>query len=318
MSLEELDTYKENIGHGMWVEKYRPASLKSYIGNNDFKQYITNSITKGEIEHTLLHGGAGTGKTSSAKILVRSIACDHIYINASDERGIDDIRGKVKDFASSMGFNPLKVIILDEADALTFDAQSMLRAVTEEYSKHCRFIMTCNYVQKIIPALRSRFEQGTFEIIPPNKKDVAVHLALILKNEGVQFDPQVIKTIIDMRYPDIRAVIGLAQKCSGTKTLILPEKALKNDDDKSKIVESLKVNKSNSLTEIRQIVANSHLQRFEEFYTYLFTEIDSYTNEGNFIEVLQTLEEHQFHDSFVPDKTLCFVSCIATILEKIK
>ncbi len=132
--------------HTLWIEKYRSETLEQYIGNDAIKDRISDCIVKNDIPHFIFAGSAGTGKTTLAKLIVRNIQCDYLYLNASDENGIDVIRDKVKGFASTSTFKPLKVVILDEADFLTQPAQAALRNLIEEYSAYTRFILTCNYV----------------------------------------------------------------------------------------------------------------------------------------------------------------------------
>ena len=160
--------------HGLWVERYRPSTLDTYVGNETLKTKVERFIEEQNVPHLLLYGRAGGGKTTLAKIIVNAIECDYLYINASDERNIDLVRDKLKNFASSVGFKPNKIVILDEADYLNVNsAQPALRNLMETFSAHCRFILTCNYVEKIIDPIQSRCQ--TYKIIPPSKKDVAVH-----------------------------------------------------------------------------------------------------------------------------------------------
>ena len=160
--------------HGLWVERYRPQDLSTYVGNEHLKSKVERFLDDGNVPHLLLYGRAGGGKTTLAKIIVNSIECDYLYINASDERNIDLVRDKLKTFASSIGFKPMKIVILDEADYLNVNsAQPALRNLMETFSAHCRFILTCNYVEKIIDPIQSRCQ--TYKIIPPSKKDVALH-----------------------------------------------------------------------------------------------------------------------------------------------
>ena len=164
----------QNKQHTLWVERYRPVSLENYIGNEHLKTKVSKYISTGDIPHLLLHGKAGTGKTTLAKLLVSNVDCDHMYVNASDENNVETVRNKIKMFASSVGFKDLKVIILDECDFLTPNAQAALRNLMETFSKHCRFILTCNYVERIIDPIQSRCQ--SFQIIPPSQSDVAKHL----------------------------------------------------------------------------------------------------------------------------------------------
>ena len=144
------------MSNTLWVEKYRPNNLDTYIGNEHLKDKVSAYLESGDLPHLLLFGKAGTGKTTLAKILVNNIECDYLYINASDENNVETVRTKVKNFASTMGFKDYKVIILDECDYITPNAQAALRNLMETFSKHCRFILTCNFVERIIDPIQSR------------------------------------------------------------------------------------------------------------------------------------------------------------------
>ena len=182
------DTTHKEVNNSLWVEKYRPQKLEEYVGNDHLKQKVSDYLQSGDIPHLLFFGKAGTGKTTLAKLIVNSIDCDHIIINASDENNVDTVRNKVKGFASTVGFKDLKVIILDEFDYMTPNAQAILRNLMETFSKHCRFILTCNYVEKVISPIRSRTQE--FQIVPPTRKDVAVQISQILGKEQVKFEPK--------------------------------------------------------------------------------------------------------------------------------
>ena len=173
---------EEMVDNSLWVEKYRPIKLDDYVGNEHLKEKVSGYIESEDVPHLLLFGRAGTGKTTLAKLIVKSIECDYMVINASDENNVDTVRNKVKNFASSQGFKKYKIIILDEFDYMTPNAQARLRNLMETFSKHCRFILTCNYVEKIIDPIQSRCQ--TFQIVPPSKKEVAVQLDKILKSES--------------------------------------------------------------------------------------------------------------------------------------
>ena len=168
------DTKTQEVNNSLWVEKYRPKRLSEYVGNEHLKEKVQGYLDSSDVPHLLFFGKAGTGKTTLAKLIVNSINCDHIIINASDENNVDTFRNKVKGFASTVGFKDLKVIILDEFDYMTPNAQAILRNLMETFSKHCRFILTCNYVEKVIDPIQSRCQ--TFQIVPPTKKDVAVQI----------------------------------------------------------------------------------------------------------------------------------------------
>ena len=198
------------MSHSLWVEKYRPTNLSTYVGNEHLKEKVKVYLESEDAPHLLLFGKAGTGKTTLAKIVVNNIDCDYMYINASDENKVDDVRNKIKTFASSVGFKSLKVIILDECDYLTPNAQAALRNLMETFSKHCRFILTCNYVERIIDPIQSRCQ--SYKVVPPSKKEVAQQLVHILKEENCTFELDDIALIVNAGYPDIRRVINSAQR----------------------------------------------------------------------------------------------------------
>ena len=185
IEFEEPVVKKET--HYLWVEKYRPDTLENYVGNQQLKDTIQSFIDKEDVPHLLFYGTAGTGKTTLAKAITKNIKCDVLYVNASDENSVDNVRNKIKVFASSAGFQNLKIIILDEADFLSQEAQAALRNMMETYSLTTRFILTCNYVEKIIPALVSRCQ--TYKIEPLSKKEVAIHINNILTKEQVKCIP---------------------------------------------------------------------------------------------------------------------------------
>ena len=170
-----------DVKHSLWVEKYRPTTLDTYIGNEHLKSKVKIYLESGDLPHLLFYGKAGTGKTTLAKLLVKNIECDYMYINASDENNVDTVRTKVKNFASTIGFKDMKIIILDECDYITPNAQAALRNLMETFSKHCRFILTCNFVERIIDPIQSRCQ--SFQIIPPSRGEVAKHTHDILISE---------------------------------------------------------------------------------------------------------------------------------------
>lgn len=307
------DNTNEEVNNSLWVEKYRPGKLEDYVGNEHLKTKVGDYIQSGDVPHLLFFGRAGTGKTTLAKLIVKSINCDYIIINASDERGIDIIRTKVKNFASTVGFKDKKIIILDEFDYMTPDAQAMLRNLMETFSKHCRFILTCNYVEKIISPIRSRTQE--FQIVPPTKKDVAIQISQILTKEGVKFEPKDLVPIIDASYPDIRKIINTCQLNSSKGSLKLDTASVLDLDVKSKIVEILKSSdaKPNKWKTIRQVIADSRVQDFTEFYTYLYEKVDEYGG-SNTSNIILILSESQHKDALVVDKEITFMSCIIQIV----
>lgn len=311
---EEQETENTNkTQNSLWAESYRPVKLEDYIGNDHLKVKVGEYILSNDIPHLLLYGKAGTGKTSLAKLIVSNINCDYISINASDERGVDTIRNKVKGFASTVGFKDLKIIILDEFDYMTPDAQAMLRNLMETFSQHCRFILTCNYVEKVIAPIKSRCQ--SFQISPPTKQDVAVHITKILDAEGIRYDIHDIVPIIDASYPDIRKIINTTQLNASKGVLKLSKSDLVDSDVKTHILEILqsKADRAQKYKSIRQAVADSRLQDFTDLYSFLYEKVDEYA-EGTTSQVILTLAEGQLKDALCVDKVIPFMATIINIL----
>ena len=307
------DSPKEN---SLWVEKYRPKNLDSYVGNENLKKKVSRYIKEGDVPHLLLFGNAGTGKTTLAKLIVQNIECDHMYINASDENSVDVMRNKIKDFASSVGFKPLKVIILDECDFLTPNAQAALRNLMETFSRHCRFILTCNYVEKVIDPIQSRCQ--VFGVTPPSKADGARQVSLILGMEEIKYDVDKIKILIDSGYPDIRRVINSAQRQVIDGVLDIDEKSVIENDYKLKLLEYLQKNDmKTAFNSIRKLLADAKVRDYTDLYKLLYDELDSYA-EGHKAGVILIIAEHQYMDTSVVDKEINVMSMIVKILGEIK
>jgi len=303
--------------HGIWNEKYRPTSLDSYIGNEHLKSKVSIFIETNDPPHLLFYGRSGTGKTTLAKIIANSIECDYLYINASDENSVDVVRDKIKGFASTLGFKALKVIILDECDYITPNAQAALRNLMETFSRHCRFILTCNYVERIIDPIQSRCQ--SFQIVPPSKKEVAVHLSNILKNENVKFEMDDIATIINGSYPDIRKVINTSQRQVIDGILRMDVRELILNDYKLQILEVLKSSKSKkeTFTEIRQILADAKVTDFADFFRLLYDEVDSYGS-GHIAECILVISKYELSDAQVVDKEINAMAMLIELLRVIK
>jgi replication factor C small subunit len=309
--------YKEkNENNSLWVEKYRPNKLEDYVGNEHLKEKVKLYIESGDIPHLLFYGKAGTGKTTLAKMIVKSIECDYLIINASDENGIDTIRDKIKGFASSMGFKPFKILILDEADYLTPNGQAALRNVMETFSKHCRFILTCNFVEKVIEPIQSRCQ--TFQIVPPTKKDVAVQISKILNSEAVKFEPKDLVPIIDSAYPDIRKIINTCQLNSIKGELKVDTQNLLENDYKMKVLEILKSSddKRNKYMKIRQTIINSKATDFTELFSLLYDKVDEYAPDKT-SDIILILSEGQYKASMSIDKEIPTAATMIQIINTI-
>ena len=299
--------------HSLWVEKYRPYNLQTYIGNGHLKSKVSIYLENEDVPHLLLYGTAGTGKTTLAKVIVGNIDCDHLYINASDENNVDNVRTKIKNFASSIGFRSLKVVILDEADFLTPNAQAALRNLMETFSKHCRFILTCNYVERIIDPIQSRCQ--SYKIVPPSRKEVALQLKNILEQENVGFGLDDVALIVNAGYPDIRRVINSAQRQVVGGKLKVDVNSVIQSDYKIKLLENL--TPTAKVSDIRQLLANNSITDYAELYRLLYDEIETYSN-GKVAECILAISEGQYQDVQVVDKEINFMSTIVKLLRIIK
>ena len=230
-----------NSENSLLVEKYRPIKLENYVGNKNIKKSISSYLEQNDIQNLIFYGSAGTGKTTLAKLIVKNLDCDHIYINASDERGIETIRDKVSGFASVASFKSLKVVILDEADFLTIQAQASLRNIIETFSRTTRFIMTCNFVERIIDPLQSRCQ--VLKIVPPTKKDVAKHLNWICKEESIKHDINDLVPLVNQYYPDLRKCINTIQLSTQDNILKLDKSILVSSNYIDKVIDKLKQDK---------------------------------------------------------------------------
>ena len=307
---------EKEIKNTLWVEKYRPSSLDNYIGNEHLRSKVKVYIESGDLPHLLLYGRAGTGKTTLAKLLVNNIECDYLYINASDENSVDVVREKVKNFASTLGFKEMKVIILDECDYITPNAQAALRNLMETFSKHCRFILTCNYVERIIDPIQSRCQ--SFQIIPPDRKQVAVHLSDILTKEKVKSEINDIVTIVNGGFPDLRRVINAAQRQVVNGELVIDEGMSIQNDYKNQVLEILKTqDKKSSFKNIRQLLADSKVTDFSDLFRLLFDTVDDW-GKGHVAECILLLAQYQQSDAVVVDKEINIMAMFTELIGKIK
>jgi DNA polymerase III delta prime subunit len=302
--------------HYIWVERYRPSTIDDYIGDEDFKNELKQILKSNQLNHLMLHGQSpGTGKTSAAKLIANIINCDHIYINASDENNVDTVRTKITSFASTVGFNDIKIVILDEADAMTLQAQKALKNTIETYSLHTRFIFTCNHLEKIIDPILSRCD--VFEVVPPSKKDVAFRLKHILDSEMVKYSAEDLGYIVNTYYPDMREIINFAQRCSKSGELKI-RKCEDNVKVKVRIIELLKkYNAASTFNEIRQLIADNDVKYYEELYQELYDKTVEYAPDRQALMIL-TIAEYMFQSNMVVNKEITFMACIARILTELK
>jgi DNA polymerase III delta prime subunit len=299
--------------HGLWVERYRPKDLSTYVGNEQLKTKVQRFLDDGNVPHLLLYGRAGGGKTTLAKIIINSVECDYLYINASDERNIDLVRDKLKAFASSIGFKPMKIVILDEADYLNVNsAQPALRNLMETFSAHCRFILTCNYVEKIIEPIRSRCQ--AYKIIPPSKKEVALHSKTILEKENISFDLDDLALVVTAGYPDLRKIINDLQRQVIDGKLKIDKDGMLHNEFKLQFLEMIRTR--SDIRSIRKLIADSSFSDYTELFRLLYDEVETFTGD-KIPEVIADISSGAYQDVLVVDKEINFIATVSKILGRL-
>lgn len=299
--------------NNLWVEKYRPKTLDEMVLSEDNRKYFKQ--IKGEIPNLLFVGTPGIGKSTIAKIIVQDILkCQYLYINASDENGIDTIRSKVSNFSQTKSLDGnVKVVILDEADGITIDGQRALRNTMEEYSAFTRFILTANYKHKIIPAIQSRTQH--FDLTP-DIHSVVARILLILKSEKITIPSDeavnLVKSI-KSNYPDIRKTINTVQKLSVSGTFTSTEKT-----DKSEIVNKIHIYiTSGKVLELRKYLIENESE-FQGDYATLLKLYLNYVYSSDIPgdkkkQIIVIISDHLYRDIFVADKEINAFSCLCQI-----
>lgn len=258
----------------LWVEKYRPKSANDYVWiDKDQKHMVETWIHDKYIPHLLLAGNAGAGKTTLAKVLVNELGVDpaeFMHINASRDNGVDFLRNKITNFCSTMAMGPFKVVLLDEADYITPPAQGILRGMLEQYSEGVRFILTCNYPNKIIPALHSRCQTITFKTL--DETDFTRRLAEILVGEGVELDAETLQMYVKACYPDLRKAINTVQMRSTSGKLDAPKTEDTESDYKLAMVDLFRQGR---LREARNLIIKQiTLEEYEDMYRFMYRNLD--------------------------------------------
>ena len=264
----------------LWVEKYRPNTVDGYVFRDDAqKKQVKQWITDGTIPHLLFSGNAGIGKTTLAKILLNQLEIndlDVLEINASRTNSVEDVRDKIVNFVQMIPFGDFKVVLLDEADYLSPNAQAALRGVMEEYHTTARFILTCNYPNRIIPALHSRC-QG-FHIERIDQTEFTARVAEIVLTEGVTPDLDILDTYVKATYPDLRKCINMVQMNCVDGALVPPAKADAGDADYK--IEMVELFKAGKIGQARKLVCSqARPEEIEDIYKWLYDNIDLFGDE---------------------------------------
>ena len=258
----------------LWVEKYRPKHIKDYVfKDSDQKSQVQSWVKEGSIPHLLFSGSAGIGKTTLAKVLLNELGIedyDVLKINASRENNVDTVRDKIINFVQMIPFGPFKVVLLDEADYLTPNAQAVLRGVMETYSNHSRFILTCNYPNRIIPALHSRC-QG-FHVEKTDQTEFTARVATILVEENIDFDLDTLDTYVKATYPDLRKCINTVQQNVKENQLAAPKSIEGASDYKIEMVELFKKGRINDARKL--VCGKARPEEMEEIYRWLYDNLD--------------------------------------------
>lgn len=294
--------------HSIWVERFRTDTLDNYVCSPQFKQTINEWITTGNLPHITLYGRPGVGKTTLGKLIIANMDCDSLYINASEEGNIDVIRTKVKSFVGSASFRSIKIVLLDEASHLTPAAQQSLLNMIETYSENSRFILTSNFIDRLIPAMRSRCTP--IQIYPPSKKDVALFAVRILDEMEIKYKLEDVAVVLNKFYPDIRSIISHLQLFTLNKELNL----YGNNNSSFNVEELVSLLKQKSWVKIREKLSESSID-YDELYSLLYTQIDKLGDEATQGMIIIHLAEYQYKQGMVPDKEINIMACISQIIK---
>lgn len=260
----------------LWVEKYRPKTIEDYVFKDQAqKRQVQTWIKDQSIPHLLFSGSAGIGKTTLAKVLLNELNVqefDILEINASRTNSVEDVRSTITNFVQMIPFGPFKVVLLDEADYLTINAQAILRGLMETYSSTARFILTCNYPNKVIPALHSRC-QG-FHVERTDQTEFTARVATILVTENIEFDLDTLDTYVKLSYPDLRKCINIVQQ-NITENKVLASPTAGNDDSSDYKIEMIELFKKGKIQEARKVVCGrARPEEIEDIYIWMYNNLE--------------------------------------------
>ena len=305
----------------LWVEEYRPKTIDDCILPQSLKTLFTSFIEKGELSNLLFSGTAGIGKTTVAKALCQQLNCDWIMINGSEEGGIDVLRNKIKNFASTVSLSGgKKVVILDEADYLNPQStQPALRGFIEEFHKNCRFILTCNFKNRIIEPLHSRFSNIEFKIANKDKPKLASKLferaTYILKEQNVDFEEKVLAELIKKHFPDFRKLINELQRYSVAGTIDAGILVNVSDENLKTLVSHLKGKEFGDMRKwVVNNIDNDPVKVFRKIYDGMYESLQPET----IPHAVLVLADYQYKSAFVADQELNFVACLTELMSQVK
>lgn len=305
----------------LWVEKYRPRKVEECVLSQDLKKIFQNVLDKGELQNMMFTGTAGTGKTTVARALCNELDLDYIIINGSEESGIDTLRNKIKQFASSVSLSGgLKVVILDEADYLNPQStQPALRGFIEEFSANCRFILTCNFKNRIIEPLHSR--TSVIEFAMPKKEKEALagqfmqRVQQILSVESINSEPAVIAELIMKYFPDFRRTLNELQRYSNFGKIDSGILVNVNDISLDTLMSSLKVK---DFRKMRQWVADNIDVEPATMFRKVYDNMNEYVEPQSIPQLVLILADYQYKNSFVADHELNMVACLTEVMAGVK
>lgn len=305
----------------LWVEKYRPKTIKDTILPESLKKTFSEIIASGEIPNMLFSGSAGVGKTTVAKALCNELGCDYIMINGSEEGNIDTLRTKIKHFASTVSLQGgHKVVILDEADYLNPQStQPALRGFIEEFSNNCRFILTCNFKNRIIEPLHSRCSVYDFSI--PNGEKPAIGAGIfkrithILDTEGVSYEQPVLVQLVQRHFPDVRRILNELQRWSVSGTIDVGILVNLSDENVKSLMGTLK---DKNFKRMRQWVVDNMDTEPQAIFRKVYDNMSEYVVPGSIPQVVLILADYQYKNAFVADHELNVVACMTELMASVE